>query len=86
MRYLILIPLLIFASSSFATSEQYVVRTEATFCKYKPGKGYKDVIKHAKKYEKFFSQKMVYSTFVIFFYLSLMANADVPLGKTKIEL
>ena len=53
MRYLILIPLLIFASSCFATSEQYVVRTEATFCKYKPGKGYKDVIKHAKKYEKF---------------------------------
>ena len=53
MRYLILIPLLIFTSSSFATSEQYVVRTEATFCKYKPGKGYDDVIKHAKKYEKF---------------------------------
>jgi hypothetical protein len=53
MRYLILIPLLIFTSLSFATSEQYVVRTEATFCKYKPGKGYDDVIKHAKKYEKF---------------------------------
>ena len=53
MRYLFLIPLLIFAQSSFATSEQYIVRTEAAFCKYKPGKDYDDVVKHAKKYEKF---------------------------------
>ena len=54
MRFLLIIPLLlIFAQTSFATSEQYNVRTEATFCKYKPGKSYDDVVKHAKKYEKF---------------------------------
>lgn len=29
---------------------------------------------------------MVFSPWIIFFYISLMVNADVPLGKAKIEL
>jgi len=53
MRYLFLISLCFVSFSLLATSEQYVVRTEVSFCKYKEGKSYDDVIKYSKKYEKF---------------------------------
>ena len=67
MRYLLLIPFLLFAQTGFATSEQYNVRTEASFCKYKPGKGYDDVVKHAKKYEKFLrANELKYSKTIFF--------------------
>jgi hypothetical protein len=53
MRYLFILSLCFITFSASATSDQYNVRTEVSFCKYKPGKGYDDVVKHAKKYEKF---------------------------------
>jgi hypothetical protein len=53
MRYLFIISLCFISFSAFATSEQYNVRTEVSFCKYKQGKSYDDVVKYAKKYEKF---------------------------------
>tara|TARA_B100000029_G_scaffold515716_1_gene624194 strand:- start:41616 stop:42368 length:753 start_codon:yes stop_codon:yes gene_type:complete len=37
----------------FAASEQYVVRTEVSFCKYNEGKDYDDVVKYQQEYEKF---------------------------------
>tara|TARA_B100000929_G_scaffold275222_1_gene248969 strand:+ start:55 stop:807 length:753 start_codon:yes stop_codon:yes gene_type:complete len=53
MRYLFLFTLCFIGFNAYATSEQYTLRTEFTFCKYNDGKGQDDVVEFEKKYEKF---------------------------------
>ena len=56
MRYLILFMLCFVSFNVNATSDQYTIRTEFSFCKYKDGKGQNDVAKYEKEYEKFLSK------------------------------
>lgn len=56
MRYLFLFMLCFISFNANATSDQYTIRTEFSFCKYKDGKGQNDVAKYEKEYEKFLSK------------------------------
>jgi len=53
MRYLLLFMLSFIGFHVNAVSEQYTVRTEFSLCNYNEGKGYDDVVKSQKVYEKF---------------------------------
>ena len=53
MRNLLLFMLCFIGFYANAASEQYTVRSEFTYCKYNEGKGYDDVVRYQKLYEKF---------------------------------
>lgn len=55
-KYLFSIFILSFVINLTAMSEQYVVRTEYSFCKFKEGKTYEDVVAFNKQYEAFLKE------------------------------
>ena len=66
MRYILLLALSTIGFNLAATSEQYTIRTEFSLCKYNEGKGYEDVVKYEKRYEKFLLENnLKYTRFIL---------------------